>query len=139
MIEHKIHFCIARIFFSLNLLALNSISFKFQHQFNILLWWNAWLKMFSHDIVFSYLLTLLVNLHGGPPNKVLSRKNVDNIKYFSKHGNVWELFCQYCWKPFKPFHYYGLKTFKWKWYKYQSVFYNLKSKLKLIKECSQTS
>ncbi len=57
---------------------------------------NVWLKMFLHDIVFSYLLTLLVNLHGGPPNKVLLGKNVDNIKYFNKHGNVWELFCKYC-------------------------------------------
>jgi hypothetical protein len=36
--------------------------------------------MFSHDIVLSYLLTLLVNLHG-PPKKVLLWKNADNIIY----------------------------------------------------------
>lgn len=52
-------------------------------------------NVFSYYFL-SYLLTNLVNLHGGPPNKVLLWKNVDNIEYFSKHGNVWELFCKYC-------------------------------------------
>jgi hypothetical protein len=96
MIEHKIHFCIAKKFFSLNLLALNPISFKFQHQLVLFCGEICDWKCFLVILFLVILLTLLVNLHGGPPNKVLSWKNVDNMKYFSKHGYVWELFCKYC-------------------------------------------